>query len=129
MAYRTKKLDKKAEKSLLFSRKQQIQGLLASNEVAADPISVLEYTVMILFQQVRSLVVSGSMLRGPIIEALSRERKIPSSVATALRILNEMITDNGVVDEELVFLVKECGLVRDISKHDTTPIELFLAKQ
>ena len=49
---------------------------------------------MILFQQVRSLIVCGSMLRGPIMEALSKERKIPSSVAAALKLLNEMI-ENG----------------------------------
>lgn len=123
-----KKLDKKAEKSLLFARKQQLNSLLASTDAAADPICVLEYTVMILFQQVRSLIVSGSMLRGPIIEALSRERKIPDSVAKALILLNEMIEDDSkAVNGELVSLVKECGLVRDISKHDTTSLETFLA--
>jgi hypothetical protein len=125
-----KKLDKKAEKSFLFSRKQQLNGLLSSTDVAADAIGVLEYTIMILFQQVRSLIVSGSMLCGPILEALSRERKIPSSVGTALKLLNEMIKDDDkAIDEELVSLVKECGLVRDISKHDTAPIEGFLAHQ
>lgn len=123
-----KKMDKKAEKNLLFSRKQQLNALLASTGVATDPISVLEYTIMILFQQVRSLVVSGSMLCGPILDALSRERKIPPSVAAALKLLCEMIQDDDkTIDEELVSLVKECGLVRDISKHDTTPLENFLA--
>jgi hypothetical protein len=123
-----KKLDKKSEKNFLFSRKQQLNSLLASTNVATDPLGVLEYTVMILFQQVRNLIVSGSMLCGPILESLSRERKIPSSVAAALKLLNEMIQDNDkAVNEELVSLVKECGLVRDISKHDTTPIEIFLA--
>jgi len=125
-----KKLDKKAEKSLLFSRKQQLNGLLASTNVATDAIGVLEYTVMILFQQVRSLIVSGSMLCGPILEALSGERKIPPSVGTALKLLKEMIQDDDkAIDEQLVSLVKECGLVRDISKHDTAPIEAFLAHQ
>ena len=123
-----KRLDKKAEKSLLFSRKRQLNDLLASTDVVTDPIGVLEYTIMIIFQQVRSLIVSGSMLRGPIIEALSKERKIPSSVAAALKLLNEIIKDDDkAVNEALVSLVKECGLVRDISKHDTTSIEAFLA--
>jgi hypothetical protein len=123
-----KQLDKKAEKSLLFSRKQQLNGLLASTNVATDAIGVLEYTVMILFQQVRSLIVSGSMLCGPILEALSGERKIPPSIGMALKLLKKMIQDDDkAIDEQLVSLVKECGLVRDISKHDTTPIEDFLA--
>ena len=123
-----KKLDKKTEKSLLFSRKQQLNGLLASTDVTRDPIGVLEYTIMILFQQVRSVIVSGSLLRGPMIEALSKERKIPSSVAVGLKLLSEMIKDDSKpVDETLATLVKECGLVRDISKHDTTAIESFLS--
>ena len=124
-----KKLDKKAEKSLLFSRKQQLCELLASTEVAIDPTGILEYTIMILFQQVRSLIVTGSLLRGPILEALSRERKIPSSVAEALKTLDSMIKDDDkTVDEELGSLVKECGLVRDISKHDTSPLETILQR-
>ena len=123
-----KKLDKKVEKSLLFSRKQQLNGLLASTDATTDPTKVLEYTIMILFQQVRSLIVSGSLLRGPILEALSTERKIPSSVAAALKLLNEMIeNDSGSIDQTLVSLVKECGLVRDINKHDTMALESFLA--
>ena len=123
-----KKLDKKVEKSLLFSRKQQLNGLLASTDATTDPTKVLEYTIMILFQQVRSLIVTGSLLRGPILEALSKERKIPSSVAAALKLLNEMIeNDSGSIDQTLVSLVKECGLVRDINKHDTTALESFLA--
>lgn len=123
-----KKLDKKAEKGLLFARKQQLNSLLASTDVVEEPIDVLEYTIMILFQQVRSLVVTGSLLRGPILEALSRERKMPASVVTALKLLNDMIEDDDKsVDMELVSLVKECGLVRDVGKHDTTSLEAFLA--
>lgn len=123
-----KKLDKKAEKYLLFSRKQQLNRLLSNTDVN-NPVGVLEYTIMVLFQQVRNLIVFGSLLRGPVlIEALSRERKIPASLAAALKMLNEAI-DDDTVDDELVNLIKDCGLVRDINKHDTTILENYLAKR
>ena len=121
-----KRLDKKSEKNFLFSRKQQLTSFLSTR---TDPVAVLEYTIMILFQQVRQLVVSGSLLRGPTLSALCDERKLPPSVATALKTLNYSIgNDNGqTIDEKLVNLVKECGLCRDISKHDTTLVEEYLA--
>jgi hypothetical protein len=123
-----KKLDKKAEKNLLFSRKQQLNHLLTNTDVTTNPIDVLEYTIMILFQQVRNLIVFGSLLRGPVLEALVRERKISSSIGTALQILNEAI-DNNTVDDELVQLVKNCGLVRDINKYDKTILDDYHAKR
>jgi len=120
-----KKLDKKNEKKILFSRKQQLIALLDKTEEATD---VLEYTIMILFQQIKNILVCGSMLRGPILGILLKERKIPPSVALAMRLLNEMILQDNdqTVDQKLVLLVKECGIVRDISKYDTTPLEAFL---
>jgi len=70
---------------------------------------------------------------------LSKERKIPASVAAALKVLNNTIGDcnatataatttTKTVDEELVALVKEFGLARDISKYDTTLLDACLAK-
>jgi hypothetical protein len=126
-----KKLDKKAEKSFLFSRKQQLTSLLVSSTASVgelDAVAILEYTVMILFQQVRNLVVSGSLLRGPILKALEGERKVPAPVAAVLQRLNEAIESSGNADNELLHLVTDCGLCRDIAKHDTTAIEEYLAK-
>ncbi|VEU37310.1 unnamed protein product [Pseudo-nitzschia multistriata] len=125
-----RKLDKKAEKALLFSRKRTLTDKLANADADADPAGVLEGTVAILFQQARNLVASGSLLRGPILEALCGERKIPSPVAFALRRLKGAIDDPGAqIDDELVAFVKEFGLTRDIHKYDTAPLEAFLAKQ
>jgi hypothetical protein len=127
-----KKLDKKAEKNFLFARKQQLTNLLvsAASTTTAEPesVAILEYTIMILFQQVRSVVVSGRLLRGPILKALVDERKIPKPVATALMKLNEAIESEGQVDSELLNLVRDCGLCRDIAKYDTTAIEEYLTK-
>ncbi|KAG7349284.1 E3 UFM1-protein ligase [Nitzschia inconspicua] len=121
-----KKLDKKSEKNLLFSRKQQVASLLS---LSSEPTTILEYTIMILFQQVRQLVVSGSLLRGPILTALSEERKIPEAVATALQILNQAIESGGdaVSDEALLALIKDCGTCKDIAKHDIGPLEAHLS--
>jgi hypothetical protein len=122
-----KRLDKKNEKSFLFSRKQQLLGVLS---LATDPLDVLDYTIMILFQQVRQLVVSGSLLRGPILTALAQERKIAAPVARALKLLNDAVESNGnpATDEKLLDLIKECGACRDISKHDTAPLEEHLSQ-
>jgi E3 UFM1-protein ligase 1 len=121
-----KKLDKKSEKNFLFSRKQQLLALLSA---ATDPTIILEYTIMILFQHVRQLVVSGSLLRGPILSALSGERKIPEPVASALQELNAAIESGGTAasDETLLTLIKECGMCKDISKHDTSRLEAHLS--
>ncbi|MGK3736067.1 MAG: hypothetical protein ACI90V_002909 [Bacillariaceae sp.] len=123
-----KKLDKKAEKNLLFSRKQQLNHLLTNTDVTINPVDVLEFTIMILFQQVRNLIVFGSLLRGPILLALVRERKIPSSIGVALQTLNKAI-DNNTVDDVLVQSIKDCGLVRDVNKHDTTILDDYHAKR
>jgi hypothetical protein len=112
-----KRLDKKSEKSFLFARKQGLTGLLSA---ATDPEQILEYTIMILFQQVRQVVVNGSLLRGPILTALTQEKKIPDPVSMALQKLNDAIDTKKAdsIDEELLELVKGCGMSRDITKHD-----------
>ena len=76
---------------------------------------------MILFQQVKQLVVLGSLLRGPILAMLLEERKkISEPVATALRSLGEALEKGSTVDDSLIAAVKECGLCKDISKHQVT---------
>ena len=74
---------------------------------------------MILSQQVKLVVVSGSLLRTYILKMLGQERKISEVVYSALQSLNEAIetqADQDHIDAE-VAVVKECGLCRDISKH------------
>lgn len=110
-----KKLDKKAEKQFLFNRRQHLIQLLQST---IDPEAVLELTIMILFQQIRQVVVFGSLIRGPILSILLEERKISDPVRTVLRTMAAKLQDEGPgsVEEELLSKVKEFGLCRDIAK-------------
>jgi hypothetical protein len=118
-----KKMDKKSEKQLLFGRRQAMTERLQNT---SDPDRILELVIMMLFQQVKQVVVSGSLLRGPILEMLVEERKITPPVASALKGLNEQIKGGGVVNYDLVAAIKSCGLCRDISKHDMPDIEGML---
>ncbi len=104
-----KKLDKKSEKSFLMERRKRLAHLLEETTV---PRKVLELTVMILFQLSKNLVVTGSLLCGPILELLAQERKVSASVGECLRELAGRIEIGGDVDEALVERVKDCGLGR-----------------
>lgn len=104
-----KKLDKKSEKHFLMERRKRLLHLLEETTV---PQKVLELTVMILFQLSKNLVVTGSLLRGTILELLTQERKVAVDVADLLRELAESIEKGGEVDEILVQHVKNCGLGR-----------------
>ena len=108
-----KKLDKKSEKQYLFTRRKALSEQL---EATNDPNEVLELTIMLLFQQVKSLVVSGPLLTGPILTLLQNERKIPENVSKLLQELANAVTGESKTAEALVTAVKACGLSRDISK-------------
>jgi hypothetical protein len=110
-----KNLDKKSEKQFLFKRRQTLAGLL---QAATEATAILELTIMILFQQVRNMVVSGDLLRGAIFKMLRDERKISDEVAAVLEGLNSAIAGGASIKEDLVNAVKECGLCRDIAKHE-----------
>lgn len=108
-----KKLDKKSEKQYLFTRRKALSEQL---EATNDPNEVLELTIMLLFQQVKSLVVSGPLLTGPILTLLQNERKIPENVSKLLQELATAVTGESKTAEALVTAVKACGLSRDVSK-------------
>jgi hypothetical protein len=113
-----KKLDKKSEKLFLFKRRQALTELLKK---AIDPTVILELTIAILFQQVKQIVVSGNLLRSEIMKMLFEERKISKAVQNTLQNLNTAIQVGisiNQTNENLVKKVKECGLCRDISKHE-----------
>lgn len=115
--YPFKKLDKKSEKQFLFSRRQRLLQLL---EESADAGNVLDFTIMLLFQQVKNVVVLGRHLRTDILKYLVTERKIGEDVASALTELAKAISEEaGEVSSTLVDTVKACGLCRDISRHKT----------
>lgn len=109
------KLNKKVEKQYLFARRQELTAAL---EKASDPTEVLELTVMLLFQQLRGLVVAGPYLTGPFLQLLCRDKKLPESVAISLQLLAKQIRlHEEQLDEENLEKVKACGLSRDIVKH------------
>ncbi|KAL3940743.1 MAG: hypothetical protein SGBAC_004775 [Bacillariaceae sp.] len=110
-----KKLDKKAEKQLLFRRKMALMTMLQDT---TDPHNVLDLTIMLLFQQVKHLIAYGKHLRGIILNALVEERKIPASVKGILEGLNNRIEKGLFISEEHVDVAKGCGLCKDIGKHE-----------
>jgi E3 UFM1-protein ligase 1 len=111
------KLNKKSEKQYVFARRQELTATL---EKASDPAEVLELTIMLLFQQLRGLVVAGPYLTGPILQLLCKDKKIPESVAVSLQLLAKQIRCEEQVDEGNLVKVKTCGLSKDILKHCLT---------
>jgi hypothetical protein len=109
------KLNKKTEKQYIFARRQELTAAL---EATSDPADVLELSIMLLFQQLRGLIVAGPHLKGPILQLLCQEKKLPEPVAALLRELAEQCQQDVTVDEALVAKMKTCGLSRDITKHD-----------
>ena len=75
------KLDKKSEKKFLHARRQRLVVLL---EETSDVGLALDLAVMLLYQLAKNLVVSGVLLRGPILKLLSMERKVSDTVVTDL---------------------------------------------
>jgi hypothetical protein len=108
-------LDKRSEKQFLFDRRQRLTEML---QKTTDPGMVVDLTIMLLFQQVKQVVVAGSQLRGPVLNMLAEERKISEQVATALRSFVESIEGNETIDDTRLGAIKDCGLARDISKHE-----------
>ena len=109
-----KKLDKKSEKQLLFARREALIQRLGSE---TDPVIVLELTIMLLFQLVKNVVVSGSLLRGPILQLLNQERKISPAVAKELIDMAQKLQTGDTADAEQIERVRACGLSREIAKH------------
>jgi superfamily II DNA/RNA helicase len=109
-------LDKKSEKRLLAQRRQSLIDRL---QKAKEPRDVLEYTIMLMYQTVKQQVVAGSLLTGPILQALVKERKVPVDVGNALLRLSQSINscnDGPSSNEETIELmeqVRACGLSKD----------------
>jgi len=79
---------------------------------------------MLLFQQVKNLVVTGPLLTGPILALLQKERKISEGVSKQLQQLANAVNTDSKPDGTLVIAVKACGLSRDITKHTVTTFEV-----
>jgi hypothetical protein len=114
-----KKLDKKSEKNFLFARRQQLLLMLEGSK-SSDASSIFYLTMILLFQQVKNLVVpsgASSRFRHDLLRLLASERKISDGVAESLRSLACSLEMGVAVDTALVDTVKAIGMCRDISKH------------
>jgi len=101
-----KKMDKKAEKHFLFGRRKMLTSLL---EKATKPEDILELSVMILYQLTKNLVVSGSLLRGPILKLLCKEKKISLEAASVLAEVAESLErGDAIVQVKLELLKDHC---------------------
>lgn len=108
-----KKLDKKAKKQFLNSRRQLLLQML---EEETNPGAVLDLCVMLLFQLVKNHVVFGSYLRGPILRLLATERKISTEVSAELLSMAERLESGSEIDPEHVRRVKDCALGKSSNK-------------
>lgn len=84
----------------------------APSDAAAN---VLDLTILLLFQQVKNVTAFGSALYPDILKLLTLERKISVEVAEALTKLSEAV--ESASDAALIDAVRQCGLSKDISKH------------
>jgi len=96
-----KKLDKKSEKQFLFARRQQLIKLL-EEAPSTDASTILDLTVLLLFQQVKNVTAFGlsSNQRSLLLKLLTMERKVTEEVAQVLtNLLTKMETNDDNVGD------------------------------
>ena len=109
-----KKINKKAEKKIMFERRKQLTTLL---EASSDPVEILQYTIILLYQQIKSIAVAGDELFGVVLDMLCNEKKINGVVKQTLFEMRDQVVQQKA-DDELMNAVKACGLSRDITSHE-----------
>jgi hypothetical protein len=102
-----KRLDKKAKKQFLNTRRQHLVQAL---ENETDPSACLDYAVMLLFQLVKNHVVFGSLLKGPVLHLLAKEKKIADDVSATLQSFADHLAKGEPIDSEMVERIKACSL-------------------
>lgn len=122
-----KKLDKKSEKKFLFARRQQLSQLIEQAQKQSNAGALLDYTIIILFQQVKQVVVCGNLLKGPILDMLTEERKVPDEVSRLLRRVQKDLAEENEIEDATLRDVVTCGLCKDISKLDTSTLSSLQA--
>jgi hypothetical protein len=100
-------LDKKSEKKFLNARKQRLTELL---DQAKDVETVLELRIMLLYQLVKNMVVSGPLLRGPVLQLLVTERKLSESAAAELLDAATKIDSGHVFGITEIERIRNCGM-------------------
>lgn len=114
-----KKLDKKSEKQLMFHRRRALKEKL---EESNDAMDILQFTMHILIQQVKSLAAIGSSKELFDILREKLPKLVEQQIADLATAVDKDTSDTDYTD--LMKAVKECGLCKDISKH-----ELLLASK
>lgn len=110
-----KKINKKAEKKILFERRKQLTALL---EASSDPIEILQYTIILLYQQIKSIAVAGDELLGAVLDMLCNEKKINDAVKQTLFEMRDQVVQQKA-DDELMNAVRAYGLSRDITSQES----------
>jgi hypothetical protein len=103
--------DKKTEKKFLSVRRLHLMKLFHE---ATDVATSLDVAIMILYQITRNMVVSGPLLRGPVLALLTKERKVTVYAAAELVSLTGKL-DHGAEEDstsldrlkEVVFLASK----------------------
>ena len=99
-------LDKKAEKKLLTSRRQ---GLIDRLEKSSQQDEILRTCVILIYQQTKSLMISGKTMTALVMNLFEQEKKIPTRVT---EVLLDLKRDN-CVSPELLHLVKQFGTAKN----------------
>jgi hypothetical protein len=110
-----KLLDKKSEKKLMFARRKELTLQLQD---ATESKQILELAIILLFQQLRGIVVFGEEVTGIIFKQLMREKKIPSNVKSSFQHVSLLLQNGEEIPEKLLTIIKGCGLSKDISSYE-----------
>lgn len=100
-------LDKKTEKKMMAMRRQ---GLIDRIEKSNAQDEILSTCVALIYQQTKSMMISGSLMISLVLNKLfEEEKKIPKRATEVLFKLNQ---ENGV-SPELLILAKQFGIAKN----------------
>lgn len=116
-----KLLDKKIEKKLLFSRRKE---LISQLEEAEDAQSILELVVMILMQQTCGVTVCGEDIYDIVLNFMICQKKIPNEVSPSFVEVVHQLQNSDSVSANLIAMIRECGLAKDINEFTIQQFEL-----
>ena len=71
---------------------------------------------MLLYQQVRGLVVTGSELSRLVFKYLLAEKRFPSDIANRLRPIFDQLQCLHTIREEDLDFIRKCGLCKDLKR-------------
>ena len=108
-----KKLDKKIEKKLLFSRRKELKSQL---EETKDAKLILELVVMILLQQTCGVAVCGVEIYDIVLKFMICQKKIPNEVSAYFVKVVDQLQNSDSVSANLIAIIRECGLAKDINE-------------